>query len=50
VDVLITIMQIIALAVMGIGVILVEDAGLQLFLIGAFLLALMIAVEARRSA
>jgi hypothetical protein len=50
VDVLITIAQILALAAMAIGVALIDDVGLQIFLAGAFLLALAITIEARRSA
>jgi hypothetical protein len=50
VDVLITIVQIFALAVMGVGINLIDDVGLQIFLTGALVLALAIMIEARRSA
>jgi hypothetical protein len=50
VDVLITIVQILALGAMAIGVFLIDDVGLQIFLTGAFLLSLAVTIEARRSA
>jgi hypothetical protein len=50
VDVLITIVQVIAVLIMIVGVSFVEDRGVQIIFIGAFILTVMVMLEARRSA
>jgi hypothetical protein len=50
VDVLIFGLQIMAVIGMAIGIFLIEDTGLQIFLLCGFVLAALVAIEARRSA
>jgi hypothetical protein len=50
VDVLIFVTQAIALIAVIVGTILIEDTGLQIFIAGLLVMALSLAVEARRSA
>ena len=49
-DVLITALQWVALVAMAIGIFLIDDTGLQIFLMGGYALAALVAIEARRSA